>query len=689
MEKFKTFCRLCRCRCALEATVEEGEVIKVKADTESPSGRGTPCVKGLALPEILGHPSRLKHPQRRKGERGGGEWVGISWDEALTIIAKRLEGFKKEFGPESVTLGLGDPKGLEMAFAQRFASVFGTPNVASPAHICHVPGELASTFTFGSACIPDDGHTPGCLVIWGNNFLDTYGTAARQLRNALGKGAKLIVVDPQKTSLASQADIWLKPSPGSDGALALGMLKVIIEERLYDEEFLTKWTIGFDRLIEHIKEYPLNRVEEITWVPKEKIKEAVRLYAQTKPATILWGNALDHSINSFQTFRAISLLKALSGNLDIPGGDILPGRLSIMRPGHFMLLPEFPREQKKMVGSEFKLAVRSAFIPRQSAIKAILEGKPSPVKAALLFGTNPLLTYPDARKTYDALMKLDFLVVAELFMTPTAELADIVLPVATNFEFDEIGPYSLFAGFALAYPKIVEPPGECWSDMKIINELAKRLGMEEYFWSHENQALDLILKPSGLNFEEFKRKRILQAEKEYRKYDREGFRTPSGKVEIYSQQLEELGYSPLPIYTEPPETTPELAKEYPLMLTSAKPASFYHSAYRNISSLRRRDPEPVVKLNPKTAIELGLAQGEWVFIETEKGRIRQKLLLDDGLDPRIAIVSYGWWFPEKGASELYGWAESNVNILTSAEPPYEPAIGSLALRGLHCKVYRA
>ena len=692
MEETRSFCRLCMGRCGLKVVTERGKVIKVEADVEDPLGRRTICAKGLAWPEILYHPDRLKYPQKRGGKSGEGKWVKISWDEALTTIADKLNRFKREFGPESVILGLGDPKGLELAFVQRFASAFGTPNVCTPGHICHIPGELASTFTFGSSCAPDGEHHARCLVIWGNNFLDTHAgnITARQLKEALDKGARLIVIDPRKTALASQADIWLKPKPGSDGALALGMMKVIVEENLYDEGFTAKWTIGFDKLKEHLKDYLLDRVEEISWVAKEKIKEVARLYAQTKPACIVGGNALDHNINSFQTFRAISILKALTGNLDIPGGEILPGRPPITRPGHFMLLREFPRKPGKMVGGEFKLAVRSAFIPRQSTIKAILEEKPYPIKAALLFGTNPLLSYPDAKKTYDALMKLEFLVVSELFMTPTAELADIVLPVAANFEFDELGPYPPAAGFILAYPKIVEPPGECWSDAKMINELAKKLGLEGHFWANEKESLDFILKPSGLTFEEFKKKRVLQVEKGYRKYEKEGFRTPSGKVEIYSQQLEELGYSPLPVYTEPPDlSSPELAKEYPLILTNAKSAFFCHSAHRNIPSLRRRASEPLAKLNTEIAARLGLAEGDQVFIETKKGKIRQRLSLNEELDPRVIVADFGWWFPEKEAEDLYGWTESNVNVLTNLEPPYEPAIGSLPLRGFPCKVYKA
>ena len=684
-----TFCRLCFNRCSLKATVEDGKLLQIAADKES-GLESTLCAKGLSLPEILNHRDRLKYPQKRQGARGEGRWLRISWDEALNTITEKLQELKGKFGPESIAFGLGDPKGLELAFIQRFASVIGTPNVATPGHLCHIPEELASTFTSGSTCIADEEYLPSLIVVWGCNPLDTRsGMGPRKLNSALENGAKLVVIDPRKIEMVSKAHLWIKPRPGSDGALAMGITKVIIEERLYDEDFVTRWILGFDQLQVHVKSYHLQDVAKVTWVPAEQIEEAARLYAKSKPATIQWGNALEHTINSFQTCRAISILRAITGNLAIPGGEIFITPGPFTRPGRFMLLRQFPREAERTIGSEFKLAVRSAFIPRQSLVKAILEEKPYPVKAGLFFGTNPLLTYPNAAETYQALMKLDFVVVADLLMTPSAAIADIVLPAATNCEYDEIAPYPAMYGAILAYPKLADPPGECWSDMKMINELAKKLGLKEYFWDDEREALDLILQPSGLSFQEFKQKRLLKGEKEYRQYEKSNFRTPSGKVEIYSKQLEDLGYSPLPFYQELSRfrsTEPE--GEYPLLLTSAKERHFVHSAYRNIASLRRMKTEPVVELNPEIAHKAGLKEGDWVYIETRRGKIKQKLQLSSELDPRVVIASYGWWFPEE-PSNLYGWNRSNLNILTESEPPYEPTLGSVELRGIPCRIHKA
>jgi len=675
---------MCQGRCGLLVTAEDGKVVKVEPDRKSPLAGGGACPKGTSLPQLLNHPNRLRHPLRRIGGRGEDRWVAISWDEALGYIAEGLKQVRGQFGAPSVAIGLGDPKGLELAFAQRFASAFGTPNVATPGNACHMPRNLGSAFTIGSPCAADNDHLPKAIIVWGSNLRQTHDSTLRwsRLVAALSKGAKLIVIDPRKTDLASRADLWLRPRPASDGALALGMLRAMVDEELYDEDFVGRWTIGFDELRQHLGDYPLEAVEELTWVPRQQIAEATRLYAQNRPAVILWGNALDHTINSFQTSRAICILRAISGNIDIPGGEVIPGTVNTLRPGRFMLLPDFPRRQEQTLGGEHRLAAASAFIPRQALVRAIIDERPYPVKAALFFATNPLLTFPDAEATYRALMKLEMVVVADLFMTPTAALADIVLPAATVFEFDEVAPYP--SPVLLAYPQIVEPPGECRSDMRIINELAKRVGLEEHFWADERQALDLILEPAGLSFEELKRRRLLHMPTEYRKHEKDGFRTTSGKVEIYSQRLKAMGYSSLPTYNPP-----QADADYPLLLTNAKEARFCHSAHRNIPRLRRLCREPVVQLNPGTAAERNLAEGEWVYIETRQGRIRQRLSLNPDLDPRVVVIAYGWWFPEAEASQLYGWREANVNVLTDSMPPYDPAVGSTNLRGIPCRLTSA
>jgi anaerobic selenocysteine-containing dehydrogenase len=298
------------------------------------------------------------------------------------------------------------------------------------------------------------------------------------------------------------------------------------------------------------------------------------------------------------------------------------------------------------------------------------------------------LTFSNVKETYKALQKLDFLMVADHVMTPSAALADIVLPAATYLEYNGV---SARAGIIQAVQKVAQI-GECWSDHKMVNELSKRLGLGEYFWEDVEESLDIILKPLGLTFDEFRKIGAIVVPKEFRKYEREGFKTPSGKAEIYSERFKQWGYEPLPVYHELPETpysAPELTKEYPLIFTSCHSYVFHHSADRHISALRGVEPEPVVDIHPETAAKLGIGDGEWVYIETQRGRIKQKAVLTSTVDPRVISLSYACWFPEKGISEVYGWQESNINILTDDKPPYNPQIGSTNLRGVVCKVYRA
>jgi anaerobic selenocysteine-containing dehydrogenase len=509
---------------------------------------------------------------------------------------------------------------------------------------------------------------------------------------AAEKGATLIVIDPRKTELARQADTWVRLRPGTDLALALGIINVIIKEGLYDKPFVDEWTAGFDQLKEHVKDYPPERVEEITWVEKGTIEDIARAYATTSPACIQMGNAFEHTINSFQTVRAISILKALTGNLSVPGGEVFREPLPI--PDRYA--PELtldhmlPEEKKKIrLGSDANFAPFYQYAHPPAVIRAISEGKPYPVRMAYVQGANLLVTYPNAKEVFKALMGLDFLVVADLVMTPTAALADIVLPAASYLEFDSIVNPPYYPA-AQIQQKVAELE-ECWSDFKIINELAKKMGLGEFFWENERDFLDVILKSIGIDFDQFRQREALSGDKEYYHYKVKGFDTPSGKVELFSDRLQEWGFDPLPNYCEPSETPygdPELAKEYPLILTSWKSEYYRHSGQRHIKALREYHPEPLVYIHPDTATELGITEGDWVWIATKRGRIRQKAAFSEEIDPRVVGVDYAWWFPEKGADQQYGWRESNINILTDDYPPYDRELGSTNLRGILCKVYK-
>lgn len=686
----KSTCGLCYAGCGVLIHVQGGKPVSIEGDPDSPLNRGVLCEKAMASLDYLYHPDRLRYPLRRAGERGEGKWERILWNEALGEIGERFQFIKEEWGAESAVIIHGAAKGLQETYLRRFANVFGTPNVASMGHVCFLPRKFGSMMTFGYNPNPDYDHPPKCIVVWGS-YKSKIAEYFKTLE-AAQKGSKLIVIDPRYTELAQKADRWLRVRPATDLALALGMINVVINEGLYDKSFVEEWAIGFEELTEHIGNYPPERVAEITWLEKDEIEEIARLYATRKPACIQMGNALEHNINSFQTVRAISLLKALTGNLSVPGGETY--RVPLPIPDRYapeLTLEHMLPEEKKEVrlGSDNKFAPFYQYAHPPTVIRAMREGKPYPLKAAYIQGANLLLTYANAKETYEALMALDLLVVADLFMTPTAALADMVLPSATYLEFDSIvnPPYY---PVAQVQQKVAEV-GECWSDFKIVNEMAKKMDLREFFGEDERGLLDDILKPMGIDFDGFKEMAVLSGEKEYYHYKVKGFDTPSGKVELVSDRLQQWGFDPLPIYyelPEPPETDPELAKEYPLIFTSWKSEYYRHSGGRQIETLREHHPEPIVYVHPETATGLGIEEGEWVWVATERGRIRQKTRFSEQMDPRVVGVDYAWWFPEKGEEAQYGWKESNINVLTDNKPPFNKELGSTNLRGILCKVYK-
>lgn len=692
-EMVRSTCELCLAGCGVLIHMKDGKPVKVEGDPDNPINNGVICAKGAHSLEYLYHPDRLKHPLKRVGERGEGKWQQISWEEALDTIAAELNKAKQKYGAESVAFIRGGAKGLSDGYMGRLANTFGTPNNSSMGSICHFPRQFGAAMTYGYWSTPDYAYPPACLLMWSTNPANTGMGEHHHTVQSLDKGSKLIVIDPWETRYARRADIWVKPRPCSDLALALGIINVIINESLYDKEFVEKWTAGFDKLKDHVQEYSPEKVEKIIWVPAGTIREVARFYATRKPAAIAWGNGIDNHINNFQSARAISILRAITGNLGRPGGDIewAPSG-ALVKTSPALVLPDaLPASMKeKKLKPDTGLLPPIPYAPGQIIVRSILEGKPYPIRAAYVQGASLLHTYAGSQETYKALKKLDFLSVADFFMIPTAELADIVLPVGTFLEINSL--HQPESPTTTGIIRKVAQIGECWSDYRILSQLAKRLGLAEYFWEDDEQALDFILKGTGLTYEEFKKVEILPGRIRYRNHEKDGFPTPSHKVEIYSDRLKQWGFDPLPVYYEPPESPlsePELAKEYPLVYSCRKLEVFKHSGERQIPSLRASYPDPQVNIHPETAAKLGIVEGDWVYVETKRGKIKQKAALTPSLDPRVVFPQYGWWFPEKEGSELHGWLESNLNALTNVGEPYGRELGSATLRGLLCKVYKA
>jgi anaerobic selenocysteine-containing dehydrogenase len=703
----KSTCRMDHGGCGALVHVEDGKVVKVTGNPEHPISKGHLCIKGLSSAYHLYHPDRLGFPMKRVGERGEGKWERISWDEALDTIADRMKEVRDKYGPEAIAIGTGTDRNM-ISQLFRTANIIGTPNLFSEGHVCYVPkvrtldimaeGHFEEGGWFPRMYYPYD-VIPDCLLAWGcqASFTsdDSPHPSAVGFRDALKKVKKLIVVDPRFTLEASKASLWLQLRPGTDAALALGMLNVIINEGLYDREFVEKWTFGFDQLKERVQEYPPDKAAEISWVPAEKIIKAARMYATSKPAILHPGVATDQQVSSTQLIRSLLCMIGITGNFDVPGGNVVCDKtvksMTIHLEHHERLSPEVAK--KRLTSDKYKV-ITSGFWPiiPANALDSIITGKPYPLRVLYYVGYNPMVCAANTNKVYEALKKVDFMAISELYMTPTAELADIVLPAAMWLEKDEIQLNQCDWGYSIRQ-KAVEQIDERQSDWWILFEIAKRVGghdlpdLEAY--------MDESLKPAGVTFEELREKGFVHLPEPftYKKYEKVGFSTPSKKFELYSNVMENLGYDPLPHHKDPPESplrSPELAKEYPLILTSGgRVKGFFHSEFRQIERLRRLNPDPLIEIHPETANELGIRDGDWVWIQSPRGKVKQKAKVTTGIHPRVVHAQHNWWYPEDKRAEpsLHGVWESNINVLTDWDEADE-AMSCNPLKALLCKVYR-
>ncbi|UCG05628.1 MAG: molybdopterin-dependent oxidoreductase [Desulfobacterales bacterium] len=689
----KSHCRMCHGGCGVLVYTKNGKAVKIAGDPDCPINHGTLCSKGIASTQLAYHPDRLTYPLRRIGPKGSGKWDRISWDEALNTIAGRILHYKEQFGAESIVMGYGTGRENEAAI-YRFANLLGTPNVLTAGHFCYGPRIATSIITCGTNVVVDYENHPGCLMVWGNNIVisnpDEY--KGEPFSVSLDKGARLIAIDPRLTRIAARADIWLQLRPGTDAALALGMLNVIVNEELYDQEFVRNHVYGWEPFVKRVNEYSPEKVAKITWVPKEKIKAAARLFATTKPAGIQWGVAIEQQINCADNDRVLMALMGVTGNIDVPGGQMLFSTPKIRNVGQFGAHRMLPHEQavKRLGAGRFRLAGNFAIINPKCVWDAILKEHPYPVKMLFFISSNPVMTRANANEVYRALEKVEFMVVSDFFLTPTAELADIVLPAATWLEMDYIGDYWKRHGYILPRRKVTQV-GECRSDHEMLNDLAHRVGQAEYWWDTFEGGLDYILEPLAITWQDFKKMNFIRGEVRYSKYKERGFSTPTKKFELYSTLLENWGYDPLPRFREPPESpesTPDLYRDYPYILISGRRLpGFFHTENRQLPWMRELHRDPVVEIHPETAKKEGITGGDWVVIESPRGKVRQRAKIFEGIDPRVISAEHAWWFPEKKDAK-HGWDESNINILTdNAYDACDPAMGATSVRVLLCKIY--
>jgi anaerobic selenocysteine-containing dehydrogenase len=677
----KSDCILCINSCGINAYVEDGKLVKVEGMKEHPISEGALCPRGKALPEWVYSKDRLTHPLK-KTPTG---WERISWDKALDTIADNLKTIKKKYGAKGLAVYTGSlgTENIELAaYAQRFRGVYGTPNLLSVEGNCFRSRIMARQMTFGGYPIEEPWKSK-CIMVYGQNMDQSRITVGAKLYKAMEEGTleHVVVIDPKRIPMANHG-IHLQLRPGTDTALTLGFLNVIIEENLQDQEFIDKYCLGFDELKEHVKEYTPEKVSAITWVPAEDIRKVARLFATSKPASIVPGTcSIDQHVNGFQGNRIHAIMQAVTGNVDIPGGWV---SIPFIRLGDMRMT-----EISDPIGSEEHPLFRrfwgrtSPYGQQMLFADAVLEGKPYPIKGLICTGGNPALTLPDSERIKEAMKALDFMVVSELFMTETAKLADIVLPACSFLEKGGVGyVYGVTncIPYAMLRKQIIEPIGESWPDWKIWTEIANRMGYQEFFpWKTEEEIIDFFLGPSGLTREQLENEHPEGTYYAEKKYKQGKYYTPSGKIELYSQTLAENGYDPIPKHVEPsksPVSTPELFKKYPVILTTGSRVPEYtHTQLRGVPSLAETAPEPMAEVHPETAATYGLADGDMARVETVKGVIEIRVGTTEALHRGVFSIPHGW-------------AKANANELTELTPR-DPVTGYTEMKALLCRISKA
>lgn len=691
-----------------------GRLVNVEGDPNSPFSQGRLCVRCLDFKEFIENPTRLTHPMKRaKEERGQDTWEVISWDEALDIIDMHVKRIQKDYGPEAIATMMGT--GRNVCWQAPVVSYwgFGSPNFCLgflSGDSCMLPRSTLNFCQNGGALIADMSQTrpvryenspeyqiPECVVIWGNNPVVSNSDAflGHWIVDVMQRGAKLIAVDPKLTWMASRAEVWLRLRPGTDAALAMGLSNVIIEEDLYDHDFVEKWGYGWEELVEAVKEYTPEKVAEICWVDAEDIRRAARLYATSKPASMQWGLKVDQSPIGIPCAQAINNLVGMTGNYDVPGGNIEVDQPYRTDMAYNCGYQEVPAEVRaKRLGDDVSPLHTYGFSATAMSdliLHAIETGEPYPIKMMWFQSTNPIANMgAEAPRVYKALRTLDFVGVADIFMTPTAmACADLVLPIAMC---PERNSFRTWYTPMRPITKVMDAPGEAVSDEELIVKIVGKTNPEllERFGIHDDiSLLNFFLRERsdwggklGKDFQDLVEECWSYPDLQYRKYEKglsrpdgePGFNTATGRFEFQVFAFEQWGIPPLPYFQEPPESpysdqvNDEYKEKYPLVLTTgARIWGFFHSEHRMFPRMREIQPEPQVRIHPETAAKYGVKEGDWVWIENHRGRCRQKVVLDSSYDPRVIAADHGWWFPEMEGEEptLFGVFDSNINNLTS------------------------
>lgn len=726
--------------CGMFITVKDNKIVKVEGDPDHPVTHGRLCPRCIALDEVVYHKDRLMSPMvRAREDRGKNAWKKISWDEAYDLLEKKIREIQDTYGAEAIFTLTGTGRESTLYAPVYGPAIMNTPNGASTyafsGEACYGPRATITNYLLGAGVPEIDSaqylpggyddpqfEVPKYILVWGKDplYSNPDGFFGHSIIDLMKRGSRIITIDPRLTWLGSRAEFHLQLRPGTDAAVGMGLLNVIISEGLYDHDFVEKWCYGFDELAEAVKEWTPERVQEVSWVDAEALVGAARAFATNAPSTATWGVALDQSKASTQGAQCFLALVAICGYLDVPGG------VTITKPTSFIGQWRYDMSDTLTDGMAEKHIVdptgKYRLFNTGAAMGGVqgdtllnwLEGMYKDVpgyydlRMCWIIGNNPLACMADQPKRwYEAMKDLDFIVAQDIFMTPTIMgLCDLVLPLSTFAEHDGLVTpnYGRNQHFIGAMNKAVENP-DTKSDLEILIDMGKRMRPE--IWEGVDSVddfFDKLLKDTyGFGLDDVRAVPVKQASYTYRKYEtgdlrddgEPGFQTITGRVELYSPVLESYDEQPLPYYEEPeysPVSQPaEIVEKYPLVYTTGgRHISMFHSEHRQIPSLRALHPDALVTINPATAARYGIEDGDWVRVATMFGACVQKARLSEEVNEKMVHLEHAWWYPEQDgeAPNLYGVWKSNVNSLMPHESVGVTGYGAPYKNGI-CSICKA
>lgn len=726
--------------CGMFLHIKDGKVVKVEGDPDHPITHGRLCPRCLALDEVMYGEARLKHPMIREREnRGRDAWKQVSWDEAYDYIEKKVRAIWDEYGAETIFTLTGTGRESTLYAPVYGPAVLNTCNGGSTyafsGEACYGPRATITNYLLGAGVPEPDWaqyfedryddprwECPKYLIVWGKDplYSNPDGFFGHSIIDMMKRGTKIITVDPRLTWLGSRAEYHLQLRPGTDAAVGLGMLNVIIGEDLYDHDFVEKWCYGFDELAECVKEWTPERVAEITWVDPEQLRGAARAFATNSPSSATWGVALDQSKNSTQASQAFLSIVAICGYFDIPGGVTLQKPTSFIGKWRYEMGSTISDEMaaKHIVDptGKYKLFNVGAAMGgvQGDTLLNYLEGTlpefqnvPYKLRMCWMIGTNPLACMADQpQRWYEAMKDLDFIVAQDIFMTPSIMgLADVVLPLSTFAEHDGIVTpnYGRNQHFVAAMNKAVEPI-DTKSDLEILIDMGKRMrpeiweGIEDVHDFFDQQLRTVY----DFGWDDLKDEVVHMMPFEYRKYEtgglredgKPGFDTVTGLIELKSVMFPYFDEQELPYFEEPDfgpsSVDAETAEKFPLVYTTGgRHLSMFHSEHRQIPSMRAMHPDPLVSISPATAEASGIEDGDWVRVDTMFGHCTQRALVTNEVPDKLIHLEHAWWFPEQDgeAPNLYGVWKANVNNLMPHESVGVTGYGAPYKNGI-CRITR-